>query len=151
MPGRLFYREVLDTSWFSQAACSKIDTKLAFKLFFPEEETPHGRERQPSSLQSMVGGNITEQAREAVRICRTCPVVEECRAYAVKNSYATGIWGGTTRADRNRIRKNRGGRQGVFVDRTKKQNPRAAPVNKEPSPALSFIQTQVQPKETDNG
>ncbi len=151
MPGRIFYREELDTSWFSQAACSNIDTKLAFKLFFPEEETPHSRDRQPSSLQSMVGGNITEQAREAVRICRTCPVVEECRAYAVKNSYATGIWGGTTRADRNRIRKNRGGRQGIFVDRTKKSSPNVAALNNQPSAALRFIQTQVQPKENNDG
>ena len=140
-PGKIFHREKLDTSWRPEALCSKLDTQLAFKLFFPDEETPHSRDRQPSSLRSMVGGNITEEAREAVNICRTCPVVEQCRAYAVKNPYATGIWGGTTRADRNRIRRNRGGRQGFFTERT----------NKQPSAALSFIHTQGTNKENKNG
>ena len=151
MTGKIFYREQLDTSWWPNAACRKLDAKVAFKLFFPQEETPHDRARQPSSLQSMVGGNITEEAREAVKICRSCPVVEQCRAYAVKHSYAAGIWGGTTQADRKRIRKNRGGRGGVFSDRTKKPNPRAAPINKVPSPALSFIQNQDADQEIDNG
>ncbi len=51
MRGKIFYRELLDTSWWPEASCSKIDTRLAFKLFFPDEETPHNRVRQPSSLQ----------------------------------------------------------------------------------------------------
>jgi len=118
-----------------------LETRIAFKLFFPEEETPSNRNRQPTSLQSMVGGNITEEARQAISICRTCPVVEQCRDYAVRNTYAAGIWGGTTSADRKRIRKNRGGRGGIFIDRRKAG----------PSAALSFIQNQVQSKENNNG
>lgn len=33
------------------------------------------------------------EAAEAVAMCRTCPVILECRAYATSNG-ETGVWGG---------------------------------------------------------
>jgi WhiB family redox-sensing transcriptional regulator len=40
----------------------------------------------------------------AKNICRTCPVLSECRDYAMANPSLSGTWGGTTEQDRHRIR-----------------------------------------------
>lgn len=38
------------------------------------------------------------------RICRACPYVQPCLEWALENR-ETGIWGGTTEADRRKIRR----------------------------------------------
>lgn len=40
---------------------------------------------------------------EAVRICRGCPVLEECREWALETRVAFGVWGGLTERDRRRL------------------------------------------------
>ena len=40
----------------------------------------------------------------AVAICRRCPVIGQCRDYALADSAVLGGWGGTTERDRQRIR-----------------------------------------------
>lgn len=43
--------------------------------------------------------------REAARrVCLTCPVLDECRAYALRNPLITGTWGGLTERERERMR-----------------------------------------------
>lgn len=39
--------------------------------------------------------------------CRACPIREACLAYALAYD-VRGVWGGTTRPERNRIRRQRG-------------------------------------------
>jgi len=39
----------------------------------------------------------------AKAICNACPVVEECRAYALANRESHGVWGGTSVAERDEI------------------------------------------------
>ncbi len=41
-------------------------------------------------------------AKEAKRICRACPIIAECRAYALRNAEPWGVWGGMTLAERER-------------------------------------------------
>jgi WhiB family redox-sensing transcriptional regulator len=48
-------------------------------------------------------------AAEARRICRPCPVVRECRAWATANPMLTGIWGDTDDDQRKLLRAQRGG------------------------------------------
>ena len=45
------------------------------------------------------------QAGRAKRVCETCPVVAECLGYAVRFNIKDGIWGGTTGAERARVRR----------------------------------------------
>ena len=40
----------------------------------------------------------------AKRICRTCPVVDECFEWAVANDVRYGVWGGTSESERRRMR-----------------------------------------------
>jgi len=52
------------------------------------------------------------QARLAKKICAACPVRIQCLKYALAGAdtwggIATGIWGGTTPRERERIRRNR--------------------------------------------
>lgn len=45
----------------------------------------------------------TERRRQAVAICRTCPVTRQCLAYALANNFEEGIWGGLTAHRRRRL------------------------------------------------
>lgn len=42
-------------------------------------------------------------ARIPKRICRACPVIVQCRAWALNSHEASGVWGGLSEADRQRI------------------------------------------------
>ena len=73
-----------DELWKDQANCVGIDTDL----FFTSGES-EGDDRDIKNL---------------TRICAACPVKIECLDYAVKYSQL-GWWGGTTEAERKRIRR----------------------------------------------
>lgn len=64
--------------WAAYAACRTVDPGV----FFPESDT----------------GTET-----AVRICRGCPVMQECRDWALDTRVRYGIWGGLTERDRRRM------------------------------------------------
>lgn len=46
--------------------------------------------------------------KEARRVCATCPVLDECRAWALDQpADLAGVWGGLTERDRRRMRRQR--------------------------------------------
>ncbi|MFH8797086.1 WhiB family transcriptional regulator [Streptomyces sp. NPDC017941] len=69
--------------WQTDALCAQTDPDA----FFPE-----------------VGGS----PRAAVRTCATCPVRPDCLAYALARPSLSGIWGGLTTVQRDRLRLGRG-------------------------------------------
>lgn len=69
----------LPGSWLGRGACRDVPTAM----FFP------GR------------GASTKPAKE---VCRSCPVAEECREYALGIPQLTGVWGGLSDVERKRIR-----------------------------------------------
>ncbi len=71
---------VLDAPWREFALCRGEDTNK----FFPAK--PDFRARAA-----------------AMRICRECPVIDPCRAYAIPNE-PFGIWGGTNERQRRNAR-----------------------------------------------
>lgn len=68
--------------WMEHALCRQTDPDL----WFPE-----------------IGSN----AVEAKRICSECPVRVQCLEYAVEH-YEEGIWAGTSRQQRQRLRREEG-------------------------------------------
>lgn len=44
-------------------------------------------------------------ATQAVKICRTCPIINQCAEYALKNQMEYGVWGGLTEQNRKDLRK----------------------------------------------
>ena len=46
----------------------------------------------------------TRNALPAKNLCATCPVVAPCLDHALADPSLQGVWGGTTEADRDRIR-----------------------------------------------
>jgi WhiB family redox-sensing transcriptional regulator len=61
-------------------------------------------------------GPAVEQAEAARAVCRTCPVRTECLDEALTHDYS-GVWGGTTEAERRAIRSlslRVGAQEGVF-------------------------------------
>lgn len=66
----------------SNGACSDADTDL----FFP----PRG-----------------EQSPEAMALCRSCPVTDECLDWALRHEHH-GIWGGMSERQRIQLRRKRG-------------------------------------------
>ncbi|MEU7057957.1 WhiB family transcriptional regulator [Streptomyces sp. NPDC046197] len=70
-------------NWRDRGACRSEDPEL----FFPLGE--HG----PSSRQ-------IEQARA---VCHRCPVLPECRAWALRHGEYDGVWGGMTAGERRAV------------------------------------------------
>ena len=50
-------------------------------------------------------GPFALQTEHAKSICRHCPVVQECRAFALETRQTDGVWGGTDADERRRILK----------------------------------------------
>lgn len=74
-----------ELAWQMDAPCAQTDPEI----FFPEDK---------------------EDVRLAKRICKTCPVVLQCLAFAMENSETFGVWGGTTARERQILRKRGKGR-----------------------------------------
>lgn len=64
--------------WAAYAACRTADPDL----FFPVED------------------GATEAA---LKICRGCPVIDDCRDWALEMRIRYGVWGGLTERDRRRV------------------------------------------------
>jgi WhiB family transcriptional regulator, redox-sensing transcriptional regulator len=43
--------------------------------------------------------------QQAVKLCKTCPVIAECRAYSLEADELFGVWGGLTANQRRSIRR----------------------------------------------
>jgi WhiB family redox-sensing transcriptional regulator len=69
--------ELDERPWAAYAACRAADPDM----FFPDSES---------------------DAVDAVRICRGCPVLGECRDWALDTRVRYGVWGGLTEKDRRR-------------------------------------------------
>lgn len=72
-------------AWQEKAACRGVDTE---KFFL---------ERGARSR------NKRKQEEEAVRICRSCPVLVECRRWALEVPEYYGVWGGLTADQRMQL------------------------------------------------
>lgn len=53
--------------------------------------------------------------RNAKRLCDGCPVKNACLSYALTDPELRGIWGGTTTADRVKLRGDRGDKCGTYA------------------------------------
>ena len=75
-------KNMLDRSWQEFSNCLGVDPDL----FFPDREDVQGVAR-------------------AKAVCATCPVREDCLAFAVELNQSEGVWGGHTPAERRRLRR----------------------------------------------
>ncbi|MET0195701.1 WhiB family transcriptional regulator [Rhodococcoides fascians] len=76
-------RPSVDRHWRRHARCRGF----GYLFFGVEHESRADRIRRES---------------QAKRLCDGCPVIERCRRYALAQSEAHGIWGGTTEVERTR-------------------------------------------------
>ena len=74
--------------WRELAACRREHTDL----FFPVGSSPAAQ----------------AQTRDAQRVCRRCPVVEACWAWALETHEEYGVWGGMPEHARRRLLRRRG-------------------------------------------
>jgi WhiB family transcriptional regulator, redox-sensing transcriptional regulator len=74
-------------AWRDKAACLDIDPER----FFPVGTT----------------GRALEQIEEAKAVCRSCPVISQCLAWALETAQHDGVWGGTSEEERRRLRRRR--------------------------------------------
>lgn len=75
-----------DTSWQEHGACRNADETL---FFHPEGETGSTKERRISA---------------AKEVCAECPVLAQCRDYALSRGEDFGIWGGMSEDERTAAR-----------------------------------------------
>jgi WhiB family redox-sensing transcriptional regulator len=83
--GRSSRQEGFDMDWRFRAACRSEEPDLFF---------PNG-----SSGQALV------QLAEAKSVCRRCPVLIECRTWALANGQDAGVWGGMSADERRALRR----------------------------------------------
>lgn len=93
-------------TWHTQAACAAPQFKAHEDLWFA----------RPGDQQAMDA---------AKRICRSCPVMQECGQYALAERIEHGVWGGMTNAQRMAIRRSatRRSRAKPLTSATGKQPP----------------------------
>lgn len=75
-------------TWQHRAACLTEDPEL----FFPVGTT----------------GPALWQAEEAKAVCRRCPVLGPCLAWALESRVEHGVWGGRTEEERRSLRRRQG-------------------------------------------
>jgi len=75
--------------WQIHAACRDVDGSL---FFHPDNERGEARENRLAA---------------AKRVCRQCPVREQCLQYAVESGERHGIWGGLAEDERVQMRRTR--------------------------------------------
>jgi WhiB family redox-sensing transcriptional regulator len=71
--------------WQLRAACRRMDSEV---FFHPEGERGQARARREAGAKA---------------VCRSCPVLRQCRTHALAVREPYGIWGGLSRPDRDRI------------------------------------------------
>jgi WhiB family transcriptional regulator, redox-sensing transcriptional regulator len=74
------------TGWHDPAA---LCTGMSPDVFYPPE--------------GLAGRDRVRHIRRAKEICLHCPVLDECRSYALAEHEAFGIWGATTPQERRAI------------------------------------------------
>lgn len=77
--------EIAHPRWMARAACNGVDGDLFFA--FEGEDWAMARYR----------------LAEAKAICRQCPVIQECLAYAEVNRCPWGVWGGLDERERDKL------------------------------------------------
>lgn len=78
-------------AWQESAVCASIDPDV----FYPDTRT-----RRTDRLNAAT--------RQAIALCETCPVIQECRNYAITHGETYGVWGGLSENELSAIaRRNR--------------------------------------------
>lgn len=93
---------------------SKLDAyDLPTPIYQPRGWTEHAACKGKGDLFFISrGGNSSTQVRAAKAICAECPVLDQCREYALNDASLEGVWAGMN--DRERKKARRLGR-GVLV------------------------------------
>ncbi|MDX3661256.1 WhiB family transcriptional regulator [Streptomyces sp. ID05-26A] len=73
------------SDWRHRAICREEDPEL----FFPIGNT----------------GPALLQIAEAKTVCRSCPVVSECLAWAIESGQDAGVWGGMSENERRALKR----------------------------------------------
>ncbi|QMU69868.1 WhiB family transcriptional regulator [Streptacidiphilus sp. P02-A3a] len=69
-------------AWQEQAACARAERRL---FFHPAGER---------------GRTFEARERAAKRVCASCPVLAQCREYAIQSRERYGVWGGLSEDER---------------------------------------------------
>lgn len=76
--------------WQERGACRGMDVR---HFFYASNER---------------GMKRVHREEQAKKVCASCPVIDLCREHAL-SAEAYGIWGGTTEAEREELRREQGG------------------------------------------
>lgn len=78
--------------WADEALCAQVDPDLFF-------------EQATSRYEHVTGKQASERISAAKGICRRCPVMRQCRDYAMAHPELEGIWGAMTEKERRQWRR----------------------------------------------
>ena len=110
-----------DPKWRELAACRGTDPDL----FFPERGDFNGH-------------------MAAIKVCNTCPVIEQCLQYALDANELDGVYGGKSGRERRRIRRATGGRKPAACGTDSGYFRHIRKFNEEPCQACKTAHTEIQ-------
>ncbi len=89
-----------------------VGPHAAVVVAWPEEDAYRWRENAACALlraheKAMFYGESRGDEQKAKAVCATCPVMAECRDYAMTGVETWGVWGGLTVQERRCIRARR--------------------------------------------
>lgn len=82
---------LLDTFWQEDALCAQPEYRNL--MWFPDEDWSRARKQL--------------EFQRTRSICRSCPVIAECRVYAEKAQVTSGIWAGKDYNRQTMVKKHR--------------------------------------------
>ena len=85
LPVRSRTAQEIHMDWRHRAACMEEDPEL----FFPIGNT----------------GPALLQVEEAKAVCRRCPVIDDCLAWALESGQDAGVWGGLSEEERRALKR----------------------------------------------
>ncbi len=101
-------RDMIDK--FDLSASQDVLTALALAAADPNQWQHLGRCRETDPdmfYPEGSGGGGPLHSKDAKRICKACPVMMQCRQWALDTDEEYGIWGGLSEAERKKIRRER--------------------------------------------
>lgn len=113
--GRMRWPRVVqhaDEAWMPDGAC-RLPENRSVDFFPATQHTPTGRPR----AERYTRASATDAENRAREVCESCPVMDECRDYALATRQEAGVWGGLTEEERRSRRWRRWWRERQLLQR----------------------------------
>ena len=95
--------ELAPPSWAHEGLCQETPEPFLASLDVGADGLDDGTADSPVPLDLEEHEGVIRAMSDAVDVCKRCPVLDECREYALSNGEPFGVWGALLPAERAEI------------------------------------------------